>query len=94
MKTLFINACVREESRTLRLAKRLLCRLGEYEEISLEKSGLLPLNAERLRRRDELSAEKNFSAPEFFEAVRRVRADSYRRAVLGPDVSLAFEDLS
>ena len=40
MKTLFINACVRDGSRTLRLAKRLLCRLGEHEEINLEAQGL------------------------------------------------------
>lgn len=40
MKTLFINACVRDGSRTLRLAKRLLCRLGEHEEINLEARGL------------------------------------------------------
>ena len=40
MKTLFINACVRDGSRTLRLAKRLLFRLGEHEEINLEAQGL------------------------------------------------------
>ena len=91
MKTLFINACVREESRTLRLAKRLLCRLGEYEEICLEKSGLLPLNAERLRRRDELSAEKNFSAPEFFEA--RRFAESERIVIAAPYWDLMFPSL-
>lgn len=65
MKTLFINACVREDSRTCELAKRLLCRLGEYEEINLEERGLLPLNAERLRRRDELSRQMISRRPNF-----------------------------
>lgn len=35
-KILFINACIREESRTLRLARHLLKRLdGEIEELNL-----------------------------------------------------------
>ena len=45
MKTLFINACVRDGSRTLRLAKRLICRLGEYEEINLEARGIFTVSA-------------------------------------------------
>lgn len=91
MKTLFINACVREDSRTCELAKRLLCRLGEYEEINLEERGLLPLNAERLRRRDELSAAKDFSALEFFEARRFAEADKI--VVAAPYWDLMFPSL-
>ena len=91
MKTLFINACVRENSRTRELAKRLLCRLGEYEEINMEEHGLLPLNAERLRRRDELSAAKDFSAPEFYEARRFAEAD--RIVIAAPYWDLMFPSL-
>lgn len=66
MKTLFINACVREDSRTRELAKRLLYRLGEYEEINLEERGLLPLNTPRgcadatSFRRQKISRRPNF----------------------------------
>ena len=61
---LFINACVRgKDSRTLALAERLLERIREansrdmafhIEEIRLSTENLLPLNYERLQRRDEL----------------------------------------
>ncbi|MBE6908939.1 MAG: ACP phosphodiesterase [Ruminococcaceae bacterium] len=53
MNTLFINACVRPESRTLRLARRVLGHLGgEVMELDLQREGLLPLTAETLRERD------------------------------------------
>lgn len=61
---LFINACVRgKDSRTLALAERLLKRISEenskdlafkIEEIRLSTENLLPLNYERLARREEL----------------------------------------
>ena len=51
--TLFINACVREESRTLRLAKRVLARLdGSVTEINLEREALRPLTGETLAQRE------------------------------------------
>ena len=43
-KILFINACVRSESRTAELSKHLLNTLdGEITEVNLYKEGLLPL---------------------------------------------------
>ena len=51
---LYINACVREESRTDRLAKVLLDKLGKFEEIVLENADIRPLNRERLNKRTEL----------------------------------------
>ncbi len=64
---LFINACVRgKDSRTLILAEKLLEQIKEanskdiafhIEEIRLSTENLLPLNYERLIRRDELLAE-------------------------------------
>lgn len=63
---LFINACVRgEDSRTLALAEQLLERIREansldmtfqIEEIRLSTEHMLPLNYERLKRREELLA--------------------------------------
>ena len=53
MKILFINACVRENSRTLLLAKHLLNRLsGDVSEVNLEKENIQPLNAESLNYRE------------------------------------------
>lgn len=49
MKILFINACAREESRTLILAKELLLGLpGQIEEVNLFEIDLKPLNAKRI----------------------------------------------
>ena len=46
MKTLFVNACVRPESRTKILADHLLDKLGgEIEEVNLEKENIQPLNS-------------------------------------------------
>jgi FMN-dependent NADH-azoreductase len=63
---LFVNACVRgADSRTLALAEQLLLRIKEenkkdmafkIEEIRLSTENLLPLNYERLARREELMA--------------------------------------
>jgi len=64
MKTLFVNACVRPESRTLKLAKHVLEKLGnEYTEVNLEKENIQPLNLETLQQRDALLNEKDFDAP-------------------------------
>lgn len=63
---LFVNACIRgRDSRTLALGERLLTRIKEangkdmafrIEEIRLSTENLLPLNYERLQRREELLA--------------------------------------
>jgi len=55
MKTLFVNACVRPESRTKILADYLLDKLGgEIEEVNLEKENIQPLNYETMLARDEM----------------------------------------
>ena len=54
---LFVNACVREGSRTLRLARRVLSHLeGELTELDLQALGLRPLTRESLARREVLLA--------------------------------------
>lgn len=50
---LFVNACVRSNSRTLRLANEVLSRLsGNIEEINLEKENISPLNQGILYKRN------------------------------------------
>lgn len=61
-KILFVNACVRPQSRTLILAKELLKKLeGEITELNLEREGIAPLNWESLQLRDGLAAKQDFS---------------------------------
>lgn len=50
---LYINSCIREESRTDKLARTLLGKLGEYVEVVLEKLDIKPLNRERLNYRND-----------------------------------------
>lgn len=82
---LFINACVRgRDSRTLILAEQLLEQLREansrdmafhIEEIRLSTENILPLNYERLQRRDELLAEGQLSDTMFDYANAVANAD-------------------
>ena len=63
---LFINACVRSESRTRRLAEKLLLKLGEpYEEICLEHVCFPVVNEDYLLERDLLISEGDFQNPMF-----------------------------
>jgi FMN-dependent NADH-azoreductase len=63
-KILFINACIRTESRTLILAKHLLSKLpGQVEEVNLEAEGIAGLNTESLKHRQELLATGKFEDP-------------------------------
>ena len=51
-KILFINACVRPQSRTAELSQYLLDRLdGEITEVNLYKEGLLPLCNKKIEKR-------------------------------------------
>lgn len=61
---LLLNACVRERSRTLRLAKRVLTHLnGDLTEIVPEREALLPLTGETLARREALVESGDWDAP-------------------------------
>ena len=58
---LFINACVREGSRTLELAKAVLSKeKGDIEEVRLYPDGPDGLNEERLHMRETLLSEKAY----------------------------------
>ena len=63
---LYVNACVRKESRTKRLADKLLSKLGEpYEELCLEKIAFPIVNEEYLNKRDQLISAGDFQSPAF-----------------------------
>ena len=63
---LYVNACVRKESRTRKLAEQLLTKLGKpYEEICLEKMAFSIVNEEYLNKRDQLSLKGDYHDPMF-----------------------------
>lgn len=63
---LYINACVRESSRTERLAKYLLSKLNKpFEEIRLEELTFPVVNNKFLDMRDRLVSEGDFQNPVF-----------------------------
>ena len=69
---LFLNACVRPQSRTAELSKHLLDRLdGEITEVNLYQAGLLPLCNKGIEKR----AIRDISDAEFSYAKQFSQAD-------------------
>ncbi len=62
---LFINACVREESRTKLLSDAMLFKLGAFEEVRLENIDFPKTNESFLKKRDSLIASQSFDDPIF-----------------------------
>ena len=86
---LFINGCIRENSRTLELAKAVLEREnGNIQEVTLYPDGPDGLDAEKLRLRDELLAKKEFDHPMFRWARQFAAADTI--VLAAPYWDLAF----
>ena len=86
---LFINGCVRENSRTLELAKAVLEHMsGAMEEVRLYPDGPEGLDAEKLRLRDELLEKKNYDHPMLRFAMQFAAADTIVMAA--PFWDLAF----
>ncbi len=65
MNILYVNSCVREESRTDRLAKKLLSKLGQYKEVKLDKEEIQPLDGKRLAERNKYIEEQDYSSSMF-----------------------------
>lgn len=86
--TLYINACARPASRTDRLARALLQKLGPYEELRLYSEPLRPMTARRVARRDALLARKDYDAPMFYYARQFAAAD--RIVLAAPLWDLSF----
>jgi FMN-dependent NADH-azoreductase len=103
MKVLYINACVREESRTKKLADHLIRNLEiqfhekahrnnqeEFEvcEIILENEGLKPLDGTGLEKRNAAVAAGDYSAPVFGYAKKLLDADAI--VIAAPYWDLSF----
>ena len=74
---LFINACVRPQSRTMLLARRVLERLGgRTEEVVLAEQPLRPLDLQTLCRRDALLQDGDLGADMFRYARQFAAAES------------------
>lgn len=74
--TLYINCCVRDESRTDRLAKAVLKKIGgDYTELKLYEENLKPLSKETLNRRTELIEKGDYSDGMFSRAKQFANAD-------------------
>lgn len=79
---LFINGCVRENSRTLTLAQAVLKKLpGEIQEVRLYPNGPEGLTPEKLALREQLLAEKDLDHPMFQWAKAFAQADTIVIAV-------------
>ena len=86
---LFVNSCVRENSRTLELAKAVLEYLPEeMEEVCLYPDGPEGLDADKLRLREELLEAQNYDHPMFRAANQFAAADTI--VIAAPFWDLAF----
>ena len=86
---LYVNACVRGESRTDRIARVLLGRLGgKQEEVRLSEDTPEPLSAKRLARRTALIERGDYADPMFRYARQFQRADTI--VIAAPYWDLSF----
>ena len=86
---LFVNACVRKDSRTKRLANCLLGKLNDdIKEINLEKEKILPLTEESLNFRTKLIESGDFTNPLFNYAKDFAKADTI--VIAAPFWDLSF----
>ena len=89
MSILFINACVRKDSRTLVLAKNVMKDMsGEIIELDLNLENIEPLNRELLEKRDSLLKDGRLDDPMFCYA--RQFADADEIVIAAPFWDLAF----
>ena len=76
MNILYINACVRKDSRTNELAQHALSKLeSNVEEIILDFEKIVPLYREQLELRDSLIKDKNYNHSMFKYAKQFANAD-------------------
>lgn len=74
-KILYVNSCIREESRTDRLARVLLKRLGDYSEVTLESLDIKSLDRKGLDKRTKLLNEGKLDDETFMLAKQFADAD-------------------
>lgn len=86
---LFVNACVRKNSRTLILAKRLLNTLeGEIKEIRLEDMQFPVVDEDFINKREELKNAGKYDDPMFIPAGDFAKADTV--VIAAPYYDLSF----
>ena len=89
MPILFINACVRENSRTLVLAQKILSDMsGEVIEVNLNEENIPQLNRELLKRREKQIDSGNKNDPMFCYANQFAQADEI--VIAAPFWDLSF----
>ena len=89
MKTLFVNACVRPQSRTMMLAQHTLEKIGgEIEELKLESENIQPLNINTMEERDCILHEKKYDADMLKYARQFAEADNI--VIAAPFWDLSF----
>jgi FMN-dependent NADH-azoreductase len=89
MAILFINACVRENSRTLVLAQKILSDMsGEVIEVNLNQENIAPLNRELLEKREKLIISGNKNDPMLCYARQFAQADEI--VIAAPFWDLSF----
>ena len=87
--TLYINCCVREESRTNRLARAVLKKLGgDFTEVKLYEENLRPLDRETLNKRTALIEQGDYSDKLFDYAKQFAGADTI--VIAAPYWDLSF----
>lgn len=92
MNILFVNACVRKESRTLVLAKEILSKMqGTITELDLTKENLTPLNRTSLEERDRLLKSEEMDAPMLQYAKQFAEADEI--VIAAPFWDLSFPSI-
>lgn len=92
MNILFINACVRKESRTLVFAKDILSKMqGTVTKINLSTENLAPLNRETLAERERLLTSGATDAPMLQYAKQFAQADEI--VIAAPFWDLSFPAL-
>lgn len=75
-KVLFVDSCIRSDSRTKRLAAKLLERIGgSVSSIDLKEPGVVPLSRIELEKRESLIASRDYSDPMFDYAKAFAAAD-------------------
>ena len=89
---LYINACVREDSRTDKIARAVLAKCGgAYTELYLPDENLQPLSAERLEKRTRLIEAGDYSDEMFRYAKQFAAADTV--VIAAPYWDLSFPAL-
>ena len=92
MSILFINACVRKNSRTLALAKNVMEKMiGEKTELNLNLENIEPLNTELLEKRENLVQKTEFDDPMFRYAKQFAAADEI--VIAAPFWDLSFPSI-